>query len=518
MTAAGDTAQRSAGMTRVMLTICAMAATVMQALDTTIANVALPYMQGSLGASQDQINWVLTSYIVAAAVLTMPIGWISERFGRKNLFVICAAGFTFASLLCGIAQTIEQMVLFRLLQGSFGAALVPLSQTVMLEIYPPEQRGMAMSIWGMGVMLGPIMGPTLGGWLTDNYSWHWVFLVNLPIGIVTVAGLLIFMTETPRATNLRFDWLGFLALSVGIGSLQLMLDRGEQLDWFGSNEIVAELIISLAGFYVFFAHSFTTEKPFVSFAMFRDRNFASAVVFMFAVGVILYSTLSLSTPFIQNIMGYPVVTAGMLLATRGAGTLIGMMAVGRLMRIVEARTLIFIGVLMITVTLYETTGFTEQTSAQTIIILGVIQGLGLGLVFVPLSTAAFVTLPGHLRTEGTAMLTLVRNIGSAIGISVVTALLISKTTMFHSQLVESVTPFSDPLQMPDVVSHLDLTSSTGLAMLDAIVTQQATIIAYANDYKMLMVICVLMLPFIFLLGSTLRAATNAKAQEVHALD
>jgi DHA2 family multidrug resistance protein len=495
--AATTSTPRSAGVTRVMLTVCAMSATVMQALDTTIANVALPYMQGSLAASQDQINWVLTSYIVAAAVLTLPVGWISERFGRKRLFVVCAAGFTGASLLCGVAQTIEQMVLFRLLQGSFGAALVPLSQTVMLDIYPAEQRGMAMSIWGMGVMLGPIMGPTLGGWLTENYSWHWVFLVNLPIGIVTVAGLLIFMTETKSETHMRFDWLGFFALSIGLGSLQLMLDRGEQLAWFESSEIMAELIISLAGFYVFFAHSFTTEQPFVDFAM---------------------STLSLSTPFIQGIMGYPVVTAGILLATRGVGTLVGMIAVGRLMRVCEARTLIFAGVLMIAVTLYETTGFTEQTSASTITILGMVQGLGLGLVFVPLSTVAFITLPGHLRTSGTAMLTLVRNIGSAIGISVVNAMLISKTTMFHSQIVESLTPFNDALKMPDVASHLDVTSQTGLAMLDAIVTQQAAIIAYANDYKMLMIVCIVMLPFVTLLGSTLKRISGPKTQEVHALD
>jgi MFS transporter, DHA2 family, multidrug resistance protein len=512
---AAPSAAPSAGLVRIMLTVCAMSATVMQALDTTIANVALPYMQGSLGASQDQINWVLTSYIVAAAVLTAPIGWISDRFGRKKLFVICAAGFTGASLLCGVAQTIEQMVLFRLLQGSFGAALVPLSQTTMLEIYPPEQRGMAMSIWGMGVMLGPIMGPTLGGWLTENYSWHWVFLVNLPIGIVTVAGLLIFMTETRPVANLRFDWLGFLALSIGIGSLQLMLDRGEQLAWFESNEIFAEMIVSIAGFYVFFAHSFTTKNPFVDFAMFRDRSFASAVVFMFAVGVILYSTLSLSTPFIQGIMNYPVVTAGELLATRGLGTLAGMIAVGRLMRVVEARTLIFIGTALIAVTLYETIGYTEQTSAYTVVTVGMLQGLGLGLVFVPLSTVAFITLPGSLRTNGSSILTLIRNIGSAIGISIVAAKLTSNTTIFHSQLVESLTPFNTALQMPDVASHLDIKSQTGLGLLDAIVTQQAAIIAYANDYKMLMVVSIIMLPFVFLLGSTLRTMSRAKP-EVHA--
>ena len=216
----------------------------MQALDTTIANVALPYMQGSLSASLDQINWVLTSYIVAAAIMTAPVGWLADRFGRKEVFIICVAGFTFASLLCALAQNIEQMVLFRLLQGMAGAALVPLSQAVMLDAYSVEERGKAMAIWGMGVMLGPIMGPTLGAWLTDNYSWHWVFLINLPIGILTVIGMFVFMEETEPQKHLRFDWFGFIALAIGIGSLQLMLDRGEQVGWFGATEIWIETIVS----------------------------------------------------------------------------------------------------------------------------------------------------------------------------------------------------------------------------------------------------------------------------------
>ena len=233
---------------RILITVCAMTATIMQALDTTIANVALPYMQGSLSASLDQINWVLTSYIVAAAIMTAPIGWLADRFGRKKLFIICVAGFTAASLLCALAQNIEQMVLFRLLQGMAGAALVPLSQSVMLDSYSLQERAKAMAIWGMGVMLGPIMGPTLGAWLTDNYSWHWVFLINLPIGVLTVAGMMLFMEETKKQEHLIFDWFGFIALAIGIGSLQLMLDRGEQVGWFGAREIWVEAIVSAAGF------------------------------------------------------------------------------------------------------------------------------------------------------------------------------------------------------------------------------------------------------------------------------
>ena len=259
MTTPGQPSAAVPGLRRNMVTICAMTATIMQALDTTIANVALPYMQGSLSASQDQINWVLTSYIVAAAIMTAPVGWIANRFGRKRLFIVCSAGFTIASVLCGLAQDITQMVLFRLLQGVFGAALVPLSQAVMLDSYALHERAKAMAIWGMGVMMGPIMGPSLGAWLTETYSWHWVFFVNLPFGIFTVLGLIIFMDETKKALELRFDWFGFTALAIGIGALQLALDRGEQLGWLESNEIIAEFIIAGIGFYYFLAHSLTTD-------------------------------------------------------------------------------------------------------------------------------------------------------------------------------------------------------------------------------------------------------------------
>ncbi|MFZ3182443.1 MAG: DHA2 family efflux MFS transporter permease subunit, partial [Methylocystis silviterrae] len=269
---------------RAMVTVCAMSATIMQALDTTIANVALPFMQGSLSASLDQINWVLTSYIVAAAIMTAPTGWLAERYGRKRLFVICVAGFTVASMLCGFAQSIQQMVLFRLLQGAFGAALVPLSQAVLLDSYASHERGSAMAIWGVGVMLGPIMGPTLGAWLTDNYNWRWVFLINLPIGVMTAIGLLAFMRETPTDGARRFDWFGFIALAIGIGAMQVMLDRGENAGWFDSNEIIAEAVISAIGFYFFFAHSLTTATPFLRFEMFRDRNFVIGCVFMLIIG------------------------------------------------------------------------------------------------------------------------------------------------------------------------------------------------------------------------------------------
>jgi DHA2 family multidrug resistance protein len=500
-----------------MVTICAMTATIMQALDTTIANVALPYMQGTLSASQDQINWVLTSYIVAAAIMTAPVGWIANRFGRKRTFIICSGGFTIASVLCGLAQDINQMVLFRLMQGVFGAALVPLSQAVMLDSYTLQERAKAMSIWGMGVMMGPIMGPSLGAWLTETYSWHWVFFVNLPFGIFTVLGLVIFMDETKKDLTLRFDWFGFTALAVAIGSLQLALDRGEQLDWLESNEIVAEFIIAGVGFYYFLAHSFTTDRPFIQFALFKDRNFVSGCVFMAVMGLVLFSTMALSSPFLQNVIGYPIITAGLLLASRGCGTFVAMMLVGRMMRFFEARTLIISGLSITCFSLYYMTKWSDQTGMAEIVTISVIQGFGFGLVFVPLSTVAFLTLPNHLRTDGTSMLTLMRNVASSIGISLVIAQLTQGTRYAYAVLSEHINPFNHAMQMPDVRGLLDMATNQGRALANLLLTTQAQIIAFAKDYQMVMIFTACAIPLAIMIGSTKAALRKQAAGPDHAV-
>ncbi|SHK56428.1 MFS transporter, DHA2 family, multidrug resistance protein [Bradyrhizobium lablabi] len=499
------------GLRRNMVTICAMTATIMQALDTTIANVALPYMQGTLSASQDQINWVLTSYIVAAAIMTAPVGWIANRFGRKRIFIICSGGFTIASVLCGLAQDINQMVLFRLLQGMFGAALVPLSQAVMLDSYALHERAKAMSIWGMGVMMGPIMGPSLGAWLTETYSWHWVFFVNLPFGIFTVLGLLVFMDETRKDLTMRFDWFGFAALAVGIGSLQIALDRGEQLGWLESNEIIGEFIVSAAGFYYFFAHSLTTSKPFIQFAIFKDRNFVGGCVFMAVMGLVLFSTMAVSSPFLQNVIGYPIITAGLLLATRGCGTFVAMMLVGRLMRYIEARTLIAGGLGLTCFSLFYMTAWTDQTSVPEIVVVSIAQGFGFGLVFVPLSTVAFLTLPNHLRTDGTSMLTLMRNVASSIGISVVIAQLTEGSRRVYAVLSEHINPFNHAMQMPDVRGMIDMNTDAGRALADVMVGLQAQIIAFSQDYQMVMMFTLCVIPLAIMIGST-KAALRKQAQ------
>jgi len=505
------------GLRRNMVTICAMTATIMQALDTTIANVALPYMQGSLSASQDQINWVLTSYIVAAAIMTAPVGWIANRFGRKRIFILCSGGFTVASVLCGSAQDINQMVLFRLLQGVFGAALVPLSQAVMLDSYALHERAKAMSIWGMGVMMGPIMGPSLGAWLTETYSWHWVFFVNLPFGFFTVLGLLIFMDETKKNLELRFDWFGFGALAIAIGSLQVALDRGEQLGWMESNEIICEFIVSAAGFYYFFAHSLTTPKPFIQFAIFKDKNFIGGCVFMAVMGLVLFSTMALSSPYLQNVIGYPIISAGILLASRGCGTFVAMMMVGRLLRYIEARTLIVTGLSLTALSLFYMTGWTDQTSGSEIITISILQGFGFGLVFVPLSTVAFLTLPNHLRTDGTSMLTLMRNVASSIGISVVIAQLTEGSRRVYAVLNEHVTPFNHAMQMPDVSRMINMGTDTGRAMADVMIGVQAQIIAFSQDYQMVMLFTLCAIPLAIVIGSSKAALRKQSIAPEHAV-
>ena len=505
------------GLRRNMVTICAMTATIMQALDTTIANVALPYMQGTLSASQDQINWVLTSYIVAAAIMTAPVGWIANRFGRKRIFILCSGGFTIASVLCGLAQDIDQMVLFRLLQGVFGAALVPLSQAVMLDSYALHERAKAMSIWGMGVMMGPIMGPSLGAWLTETYSWHWVFFVNLPFGFFTVLGLMVFMDETRKDLNLRFDWFGFAALAVAIGSLQLALDRGEQLGWTESNEIIAEFIISIVGVYYFFAHSLTTSRPFIQFAIFKDKNFIGGCVFMAVMGLVLFSTMALSSPYLQNVIGYPIITAGLLLASRGCGTFVAMMLVGRMMRYIEARTLIISGLSLTCLSLFYMTGWTDQTGVTEIVTISIVQGFGFGLVFVPLSTVAFLTLPNHLRTDGTSMLTLMRNVASSIGISLVIAQLTEGSRRTYAILSEHVNPFNHAMQMPDVRGMIDMTTDKGRAMMDVMVNLQAQIIAFSHDYQLVMLFILVTIPLTIMIGSTKATLRAQSAAPDHAV-
>jgi DHA2 family multidrug resistance protein len=475
------------GSNRAGITACVILATLMQALDTTIANVALPYIQGSVSASQDQIAWVLTSYIAAAAIMTPPTGYLAGRFGVKPLFLVCVAGFTVASMLCGMAQSLVQIVLFRILQGMFGAALVPLSQSVLLGIYPPERQGFAMALFGVGVMAGPVLGPVLGGWLTENYSWRYVFYINLPIGVLAFFGMLVFLPATGRKAAAKLDWFGFATLSLAIGALQVLLDRGEQLDWFGSGEIWIEAIIAASAFYLFLVHTFTADAPFVRPALFRDRNFAAGTLFIAIIGLTYYASMALQPPYLQGLMNYPVVTAGLVMGPRGIGTMAAMMLVGRLVGRLDTRVLLAVGLGLTAWSFYAMTGWTPDVSQTEIIVIGVVQGAGLGFLFVPLSSATLATLPPDQRTEGAGIYNLSRNIGSSVGISVVTSLLTQNTQANHADIAQHVTAVNRQFDNPAIAHMLSPVTAAGRAALDAIVAQQAQIIAYIDDYKLLMI-------------------------------
>jgi DHA2 family multidrug resistance protein len=478
----------NAAVRRAIIIVCAMMATLMQALDSTIANVALPYMQGSLSATSDQIIWVLTSYIVAAAIMTAPVGWLAGRFGRRATFVASLMGFTVASMLCGIAQSLQEIVIFRIIQGVFGAALVPLSQSIMLDLYPSEQRGQAMAIWGMGVMVGPILGPTLGGYLTEIYNWRWVFYVNLPFGLLATAGLLLFYGDDSRQKRGEFDWLGFAVLSIGIGAFQLMLDRGQLKDWFGSTEIVTEAVLAALGLYLFIVHVLTARKSLLSPRMFADANFSAGLMIMLTIGIILLATSALLAPYLQILGNYPVETAGLLLAPRGAGTMFATMIAGRLIGKIDPRLLMAAGFLAIACSLWIMTGWTPDVSQFAIAMNGILQGAGIGLVFTPLSVAAFATLAPEFRTDGTALFSLIRNIGSAVGVSVTSFLLARNTQIVHAELAEHVNPFNRMLQSSGAFEIWNTANPATLGALNAEITRQAAIVAYVDNFKFMMLV------------------------------
>ncbi len=500
-----------------LITLCTVCATLMQALDQTIANVALPYMQGSLSASYDEITWVLTSYITAAAIMTAPVGWLAARFGRKYLYITCLIGFTGASVLCGAAQSLSQVVIFRIVQGMFGAALVPLSQSTMMDIYPMEKRGQAMAIWGMGVMIGPILGPTLGGYLTEMYNWRFVFYINIPFGIMATLGLILFMPRSHPNFNMKFDWIGFGVLSLGIGALQMMLDRGQDQDWFSSREIIIEGVLGGLGVYLFIVHMLTGEKPFIPPAIFRNGNFASGLMMMFAAGTVLVSSSSLMAPWLQNLANYPVETAGLIMAPRGMGTMCAMMIGGRLAGAVDPRKLMGFGITLLIGSIWEMTSWTPDVAQSRIVGTIIVQGAGLGFLFIPLQVIAFATLPAQYRTDGASLFSLSRNIGAAIGVSVTSFMLAHNTQALHAEIGASVTPFNRALQNGGAAEHAwNPATHHGAALLDMVINRQAQITAFADDYKMMIFTTIPALLLLFFMRRPRTAVAKPAPGEAHA--
>jgi MFS transporter, DHA2 family, multidrug resistance protein len=505
------------------LTVVVMMATIMQALDGTIANVALPNMQGSLSATQEQVAWVITSYIVSAAIATPLAGFCAVRFGVRRILVSSVIGFTIASMMCGAAQTLPQLVMFRTMQGLCGAALVPLSQALMMDAYSREEQGKAMAMWGVGTMLGPITGPTLGGWLTDEYSWRWVFYINLPVGILCTIGLMILVRNKASDNPRPFDLLGFSLLAIAIGAFQLMLDRGETVDWFGSREIILEAVVAGVAATMFVLHMLSNDHPFLPSDLFRDRNLVLGLIFTAITGLLMIVTATLLPPFLQQLKGYPVFTTGIVMAPRGIGTMLSMFVVSRLIGRVDARWLIALGLGLCGLSLYDMTLFTLDVDEGRIIWNGFLQGIGLGLVFPPLTTLAFATVPARIRTEGAAMNALMRNLGASVGVAALVALLDRNVQINRSEIAEHLTPFNPfwrlasiptqngvPIDRARIVDYI--APLTGGFPFGALPTddpnkliglwseelnRQAATIAYLNDFRVLAVASVLFIPLLF---------------------
>ncbi|WP_288986401.1 MDR family MFS transporter [uncultured Sphingopyxis sp.] len=498
---------------RGLLTVAVMGASVMQILDTTIANVAIPHMQSALGATSETVNWVLTSYIIASAV-AMPItGWLADRIGRRQLFLAAIVGFVLTSMACGAAQNLEEMVAFRFLQGIAAAFISPLSQSVMLDINPPERHARAMSIWGMGIMIGPILGPILGGWLTESANWRWVFYVNLPVGLITLVLMWALLPRT-HTRERKFDLFGFSMLALGLAALQLMLDRGAQQDWFESAEIWIELGVSVACLWMFLIHLLTAPVTLFNRKMLADRNLVMGMGFMIVIGVVMFSSMALLPPMLQRLLGWPVIDTGLVLAVRGIGILMSMWVAGRLLGKIDARWMVGSGLLIAAYSLYQMSQWSLMMGTGPVVVSGLVQGLGMGLIFIPLNTMAFATIPMQFRTDGSSLLNLFRSMGASVGISVVTTLLGSNTQTSHQDLVAHVTNSSVSLVDPSTADRFGIIGDVAMQMVNGEINRQAAMVAYIDDFWLMMWVTLAAVPLVILLRPPRPGAAQASAADM----
>ncbi|MCJ2187278.1 MDR family MFS transporter [Novosphingobium beihaiensis] len=482
---------------RMLITIPSMIASTMVAVDITIANVALPHMQSSLSASQEQVLWVLTSYLVAGAIATPLSGWLAGRVGRKNVMLFSVAGFTIASALCGLSTSLTMIVLARFLQGACGAALVPLSQAILLDINPPEEHAKAMAVFALGSMAGPIIGPTLGGWLTDTLSWRWVFFINVPFGILSFLGMLAFLVRRHNRDVPRFDLFGFVTVSIALTSLQLILDRGEHLDWWESTEIrIYTLILAISG-YLTIVHMFTAKDTFIRPELFRDRNFAVGSVFSMMIGVVAFATIPMVVVMTQSLLGYTALHTGIVGLPRAIGTLFSMLIVTRLVALVDVRAIIIAGLAIMGVSMLMYSHMDLYVDERALLVTGFVQGMGSGLIFVPLSVVVFSTLAPRLRNEGASMYALTRNIGNAIGISLLNVKLVQDIAASRNGLVQGLRPDNPVVQYtrPD----LDFSSTGALARLNGEVMRQASMVGNVSIYHFVFLLTLILIPLVLLL-------------------
>jgi DHA2 family multidrug resistance protein len=499
MTSTSIAAGRSEQFQRRMVTASVMMATTVVIIDMTIATIALPHMQGGLSASQDQISWVMTTYFMMQAVTMSGTGWLAGRMGRKKLFVVSLMGFAVCSILSGTATSVEEILVYRALQGMFSAPVIPISQALMLDSYPRERHAQAMAIWGTGVMFAPVMGPVVGGWLTDEYSWRWVFYVSMPFAALGIGGAILFIRETPINMQRKFDVFGFAMLAVALAATQFLLDRGEGEGWFDSDMIITTATIAALTFYLFMVHSMTTKNPFISPGILGDRNYSVGLIFMFLLGVLVLSMNVIMPLFLQNLRGYPILTAAMVMMPRGLGSLFGLVLAGKLSGRVDPRLQIAFGFASTAYSAYLFSTFTPDVGIWAFIIAAFFNGIGIGLIWVPLTGVSFWTLPTHLRTEASTFTSLLRNYGSGIGVSVVISVLARTQSTSHAHMAERISPYNEAMQEPWLPPQWDLFTTNGLAMLDAEISRQAMAIGFLNDFYLIMVGAIISVPMVLLL-------------------
>ena len=488
---------------RLLITGATILAVLMVTLDGTIAVIALPHIQSALGASQDQIAWVLTSYLLAGAIATPLAGWLADRFGRVRVMALSVVGFTISSVACGLAPTLEFLVFARIVQGFSGGSLVPLSQVLLLDINPPEKQGPAIAAFGMGTLLGPMMGPVLGGWLTEYVSWRSIFLVNAPVGVVALLGLMIFAKEVHLSRASPFDARGFAFVSVSIAAFQLMLDRGQMLDWFDSTEICIEATVAGLFAYIAVVHMLTARDPFIKPVIFKDRNFLLGTMLSAVTGVFLTGVIPIMTSMMQQLLGYPVLLAGLISTPRAIGNLLTIMVVGRLVSVIDARYLIFAGMALLVGSLSLLSSMSLEVSQARMGFVTFLQGCGSGLLFLPLTMIVFSTLPREHRNEGSTIFTLVRNLSGAAGISLIQAATIRDQAQVQSHLVERVRADNPVIawSMPD----FDVTNVPGVQAIMGEISRQAAMVAYVNSYRAILIMAVLAAPLALLMRKASRA-------------
>ena len=483
---------------RVMITIPVLSASLLHAVNMSTAYVALPDMQGNLSATPSQIGWVITAFVVASAIGTIITGWLSSRFGRRELFLASIVGFTVTALMCASATGLEELVFYRFLQGFVSAPLLPLSQAVMLDTYPRERHGFAMSIWSMGMILGPVLGPTVGALLTDWYGWRYLFLINVPLGLMALGGIWLVLPRSKDNPRL-LDWIGVLTLTVAVCALQMMLDRGQSQDWFESTEIIIEGMLAAMGMYLFVAHCLTGREPYLNLAIFKDRNFVVGLMLIFVFGICAFSTMLVLPLFLQTVQAYPVLTAGWVLSARGLGTMAAMMSGGILADRFPASYLIWIGLACLMVSNGWMTTWNADVGPVEVVWATVLSGFGMGMMWVTLTTVTFSTLPGQFRVEAAALFALVRAVGASAGTSVVIALLVHSSQVNYIELRENISPFSESMRESARLSMLTTESTSGLISLYHMVVAQARMIGFVNVYVFLSIVSIMAMPVVLLL-------------------